>query len=171
MCYKALAKPPLGNSDHKIIQLIPEYRQKLKRQKPTTRRVKAWTNDTTETLRACFDCTDWDVLDSSSVDEAAEVASNYIKFREDMIVPEKTLKRYPNNKPWVDKRCRHFIHQKTAAFQNNDMEALKKIEKDFKRHINDRKREFGKKMENKFQEGNPREAWNAMKLMTGFDTL
>ena len=168
--YKALAKPPLGNSDHKIIQLIPEYRQKLKRQKPTTRRVKAWTNDTTETLRACFDCTDWDVLDSSSVDEAAEVASNYIKFCEDMIVPEKTLKRYPNNKPWVDKRCRHFIHQKTAAFQNNDMEALKKIEKDFKRHINDRKREFGKKMENKFQEGNPREAWNAMKLMTGFDT-
>ena len=77
--YKALAKPPLGNSDHKIIQLIPKYRQKLKRQKPTTRRVKVWTNDTTETLRACFDCTDWDVLlDSSSIDEAAEHVLAYV---------------------------------------------------------------------------------------------
>ena len=87
-----------------------------------------------------------------------------------MIVPEKTLKRYPNNKPWVDKRCRHFIHQKNVAFCNNDREALKTIEKDFKKHIKARKREFGKKIEDKFQEGNPREAWKGLKLMTGFDT-
>ena len=41
-------------------------------------------------------------------------------------------------------------------------------DKDFKRHIVERKREFGKKIENKFQEGNPREAWKGLKLMTGF---
>ena len=29
--YKAVAKPPLGSSDHNIIQLLPRYRQKLKR--------------------------------------------------------------------------------------------------------------------------------------------
>ena len=90
--YKALAKPPLGNSDHNIIQLIPQYRQKLKRHKPTMRKVTAWTKDTTdETLRACFDRLYRlaVLLDSSSLDEAAEVVTSYIKFCEDMIVPEK----------------------------------------------------------------------------------
>ena len=168
--YKALAKPPLGNSDHNIIQLIPQYRQKLRRHKPTTKKVKVWTKDTTETLEACFDCTDWEVLldSSSSLDEAAEVVTSYIQFCEDMLVSEKTFKQYPNNKPWIDKRCRQFINQKTEAFHNSDRDAMKNIEKDFKRHIVERKREFGKKIESKFQEGNPREAWKGLKLMTGF---
>lgn len=94
--YKVCAKPPLRNSDHNIIQLIPQYRQKLKCQKPARKMVKDWRNNTTETLKACFDCTDWDTLldsSSSSIDEAAEVVTDYIKFCEDMIVPEKLPKQ------------------------------------------------------------------------------
>jgi hypothetical protein len=34
--YKALPRPPFGNSDHNSILLIPDYKQKLKKGSPVT---------------------------------------------------------------------------------------------------------------------------------------
>ncbi|KAG1940176.1 hypothetical protein F2P79_016894 [Pimephales promelas] len=43
--YVSRAKPPLSNSDHNVVHLIPTYRTVLKSCKPHTKTVKVWTSD------------------------------------------------------------------------------------------------------------------------------
>ena len=68
------------------------------------------TNNNTEALRACFECTDWNIFSKSMIiDMAAEVITDYIKFCEDMIVSGKEIKTFPNSKSWVNKDIRKLL--------------------------------------------------------------
>ena len=97
--YLAHCKPPLGRSDHSSVHLVPRYRQLLKRQKPIVRSVNQWNKASSDELRGCFECTLWNVLtDDTDLDNNVEVVSDYINFCEDMIIPKKEVKCYPNNK-------------------------------------------------------------------------
>jgi hypothetical protein len=78
--YKPYSRAPLGKSDHDMIYLLPKYKQKLKQNKPAIKKIRSFNQDNTETLRSCFDCTDWDVLFSSnSIEESTDVITEYIK--------------------------------------------------------------------------------------------
>ena len=59
--YTAKIKPPIANSDHDTVHLIPTYRPVLKRSKPELKTVNVWSVDNVETLKGCFMCTDWEV--------------------------------------------------------------------------------------------------------------
>ena len=64
--YKSLSNPPLGTSEHNIIQLLPTYKSVLKTG-AILKTVTVWNNDGTAKLRSCFECTIWDTFyDSSS---------------------------------------------------------------------------------------------------------
>ena len=79
--YTARARPPLKNSDHNVIQLLPTYRSVFKSIKPVTQTVKVWTNDKLEELKGCFLCTDWDIfLKDTDIDSATEATTDYINF-------------------------------------------------------------------------------------------
>ena len=63
-----------------------------------------------ETFLGCIECTDFEVLFDSdvSVDENVNVFNAYLNFCVEMIVPKKTVKCYPNNKPWVTKELKRI---------------------------------------------------------------
>ncbi len=72
-CYTAIKEAyhsvpwvALGFSDHRLIHLIPTYRQKLKSIKPVLRTVKRLTNETEQVLQACFDLTDWSIFEAAA---------------------------------------------------------------------------------------------------------
>lgn len=73
-----MPKPPLSNSDHNVVQLIPTYRTVLKSSKPYTKTVKVWTTDSIESLKGCFLATEWSVFHELDVDKAAETVTDYI---------------------------------------------------------------------------------------------
>ena len=64
--YKALPRPPFGNSDHKYILLIPEYKQQLKQEGPVTRSIKKWSDKAEVKLQDCLASTDWNMFWDSS---------------------------------------------------------------------------------------------------------
>ena len=43
--------------------------------------------------------------------------SDYITFCEDMIIPKKTVKIYPNNKPWVSKSLKKLSTKRRLLFR------------------------------------------------------
>ena len=43
------------------------------------------------------------MLTGASLDEQVETITAYVKFCVDMLIPNKVVKTYPNNKPWVTK--------------------------------------------------------------------
>jgi hypothetical protein len=50
----------------------------------------------------------WEVFEdrSSDLDELTEVISDYVNFCVESVVPPKTCKIFPNNKPWVSKHLK-----------------------------------------------------------------
>ncbi len=54
----------------------------------TCERVKRWTNEAEQDLRACFDCTHWTVFEAAAndLDELTETITSYISYCEDMCI-------------------------------------------------------------------------------------
>ena len=167
--YKSVRKPPLSTADHCMIHLLPAYKTKLKSSKPVVRTVKQWTRDATDTLKGEFECTLWDVFfeDSHSYSDTVDAVTSYILFNQEKTIPIKTVKFYPNNKPWVSKELKLTLKQKAAAFSKGDFVGGKTLQSTLRRQIANCKREYREKVEKQFQTGNIRQAWQGIKTMAG----
>ncbi|KAI3356803.1 hypothetical protein L3Q82_003463 [Scortum barcoo] len=98
--YKAVAAPHLGMSDHISVNLIPAYKPLICRTRPTTRTVQVWTEEASSTLQDCFECTDWEVFkEGTDLDGYTSSVLSYLKFCTDAVLPTKTIKVFPNQKP------------------------------------------------------------------------
>lgn len=60
--YRSTPCAPLGLSDHCIVQMVPTYKQQLKRAKPTKKTTKRWTPEAIEMLQDCMESSDWEAL-------------------------------------------------------------------------------------------------------------
>ena len=88
-------------------------------------------------------CTDWDmILDScDNIHDATDVRSDYITFCEDMIIPKKTVKVYPNNKPWVSSKSlkKKTLNEK-ITFQARDQHERKRVQSKLRKEIGEAKK-------------------------------
>ena len=94
--------PPLGRSDHNLVQLKPLYISAVQWQPVTTRTVRRWSREAEETLQGCFEVTDWDVLCNAHLkdtDGLTDCITEYINFCRDNVIPTQTICYFPNNKP------------------------------------------------------------------------
>jgi hypothetical protein len=103
--FKSTQRPPLGASDHNMILMQPTYVRKLKALKPIVKTIKERSEDLNEQVAGSLACIDWAVFweTCNSIHELTETISSYINFCVDSILPEKEVKIYPNNHPWVTK--------------------------------------------------------------------
>ena len=122
--YRSIKEPPLKNSDHNMVHMQPIYRRKLTRTKPTEKNIAQITDESLETLNASFDITDWDMFVESAenIDELVDTVTDYINFNTALILPTKTLKQYPNNKPWINSSLRKLIVDKHHAFKAGNID-------------------------------------------------
>ncbi|KAK0131095.1 hypothetical protein N1851_034215 [Merluccius polli] len=107
--FYAKALPGLGNSDHNMIKLTSVYVPRLGREKVKKVEVKCWTTTATDALQDCLARTDWEVVTDGTdkVSDAAFAIAGYIQFCEDTVIPQKTVKMFPNNKPWATPELKH----------------------------------------------------------------
>lgn len=56
-----------------------------------------------ETLKGCYLSTDWDIFHESDLNKSTEVITAYINFCVDVVIPQKSIKLYPNSKPYITK--------------------------------------------------------------------
>ena len=160
--YKAKQLPALGESDHLMIELLPAYKTLMKRMPVEKKEIKVWDDsDACESLRGCFECTDWNVFfdDCNDLDEANDVVTEYIKFCESVCIKTKTIKSFPNNKPWVTKEIKEVINEKKRAFAEGNKDKIKAVQKKLSKMIREGKDKYKQKLERSFKDGNSREAW------------
>lgn len=167
--YRSVVKAPIGTSDHNTILLLPTYVQKMRRERVETKMIKVWDVNAVEALRGCFASTDWEILiqDATDVSEATEIVSDYIHFCEDMIIPKKVIKIYPNNKPWITKSLKCKILEKNKLFSEKKYAEGKTLQREIKKHIKDEKLRYKDKVEGKLCSGNVRDAWRGLKTLSG----
>ena len=167
--YKCAALPPLGNSDHDMAQLIPKNRPILKCGKITKKTVTIWTEEATQQLQGCLDCTDWDIFirSSKNIDELCTTVTEYVKFCEDLFIVRKRVLSYPNTKPWVNKEIRSFLKDKQEAFKDKERENFTTINCEIKKKIAISKINYKSKIEAMFKSNNNKETWLGLRTMIG----
>jgi hypothetical protein len=167
--YKSFSLPNIGQSDHETVHLVPAYKPVVQTNPVVKKIVKVWSDDNVQQLQGCYECTDWDMFieSSNSVDEATDVISSYITFCEDTIIEKKEVKIFPNNKPWISKSLKRTINEKKVAFQSGNKEERKKVQRKLREEIKKAKLEYKDKVEQQFQSGSMRDAWQGLKNLTG----
>ena len=104
----------------------------------STRTVREWTPEVTEALQDCFESTDWDMFCEAYGDNCSELTeciTDYIHFSVNNTVPTKTIRCFPNNKPWVTKELKVLLNEKKRVFREGDKSELKRLQKEMKEKI------------------------------------
>ena len=159
----------MGGSGHNTIQLIPAHQPRIKTEPAVRKIVKVWKTKSEDELRGYCESMDWNVLTDSCADvnEAADVVCDDIRFCEDMIIPIKTIKVFPNNKPWITKSIKTFLNGKKTAFQKGDKEHRKQIQTRLRAELRKGQRTFKEKIEKQFVTGRMKDVWEGFKTLTG----
>ena len=148
--YSAIALAPLGKSDHNLVFLQPHYKPCVVRLPVTTRSFRRWTSEASESLRDCFERTEWDVLlesQDSDIDGMVDCTTDYINFCRDNVLPARTVRCYPNNKPWITSDIKALLNKKKEAFRDGDREKLKRVQRELKETIKQPKLAYKSKVE------------------------
>ena len=168
--YSSLKRAPFGKSDHATLILVPKYKQRLKQSKPQIKKVRRFPPSALDTLRAEFDCTLWSTFEDSctDIDEYTDVVTSYVAFCEDKNAVEKTIKVYPNDKPWYTPQLAELRQKKTEAYVSGDETVYKKAKYALSKGIDREKIRYKKKIEEKFESGDARSVWQGLQTMTDY---
>lgn len=167
--FKATPSAHLGQSDHISISLIPGYRPRICRIKPTIKTVQVWTEEATSMLQDCFDDTDWGVFaEGADLEEYADSVLGYINYCTENVTTQKTIKVFPNQKPWFNSKVRRLLQERDAAFRSGDQQAYTGARGNLHRGIMEAKREHKQRIEDHFNSNNSRSMWNGIKALTGY---
>ncbi|KAK1784000.1 hypothetical protein P4O66_004501, partial [Electrophorus voltai] len=172
--YKAQAHPPFGKSDHAAIFLIPKYKQRLKREAPVQREVTRWTDQSVAALQDALEDADWDMFRRSTddVSEFTEAVVGFIGKLVDDTIPRITIKKFSNQKPWVDRTIREALNSRTAAYNagiiSGNMDEYKSAAYGVRRAVREAKRRYGKKLETQFQQSGSRSLWQGLRTITDY---
>jgi hypothetical protein len=145
----------------------PIYIRKLEHQKPVSLSVKSYDNNSLETLKTCFDVTDWEIFIDNSlhIDELTETVTDYINFCCDAILPSRLVKIYPNNSPWMTSQLRKLIVQR-HNMDRGDKDIFKQKCKEVKKAIAKAKENYRNKIEQMFSSKNTKQAWEGLRVIT-----
>ena len=80
----------------------------------------------------------------------------------------KEVKIFNNNKPWFVSNIKDKISQKVAAFKTGDKLEIKKCHYDLQRSIKCAKRQYAKKLEDKFNHNNTKSMWEGLQSITNY---
>lgn len=104
---------------------------------------------------------------SADIDELTDVMSSCVSYCENSVIPEKIVKTYPNNKPWVSKTLKDLIYREKKAFREGNRLILCNLQKEIKCEIRACKRQYKEKIECQLKTNNLGSAWDSMKMITG----
>lgn len=103
----------------------------------------------------------------TDIDELTDVICSYVTFCENMIIPTKAIKVYPNNKPWMSKEVRAHLQQKNLSFKHGGLAEQQVAKRELRTEILQARQKYKSRIESKLAGNNLSAAWSGMKTMAG----
>ncbi len=82
------------------------------------------------------------------------------------VVPTKTIRIYPNQKPWINSDVRAALSVLTSAFKSGNFDERKQASYDLRKSIKAAKRQYKNKVEEQFNTNNARSMWQGINNIT-----
>lgn len=101
------------------------------------------------------------------IDSLTDCITDYIKFCVENTVPTRTVRCFPNNKPWINPDIKTLLKEKKRVFKSGNKEELKTVQRELKKKIREGKACYRRKMENQLQQKNISGVWKGLKTITG----
>ena len=164
--YKSYKLPPLGQSDHNAIQMVPTFQTKHKLTKKTKITKQLIDDETIDKCKAAFDTTEWSMFFSDDLDHTAEAVTEYINFT---LSSNSTCKEfYVNNKhrPWITPELKELFKKKSQAVNSKNKHQTKQIQQLINEKMNRAKTDYKTKMLSNMS-SNIKKAWHGIKSMSG----
>ncbi len=102
------------------------------------------------------------------IEAYSDTVTCFIRKCIDDVVPTKTIRIYPNQKPWINSDIRSALSARTSAFKSGNSDDRKQASYDLRRTIKAAKRTYKNKVEEHFNNNNPRSMWQGINNITGF---
>ena len=125
--------------------------------------------DSTSALQDCFEHTDWSVFsDGADLEEYTSSVLSYVQFCTDAVLPVKTITVFPNQKPWLDSTVRSLLKARDTSYRSGDRLAYSRARAELKKGIKQAKLRYKQKIEDHFNNNNPRNMWRGIRTMTDY---
>ncbi len=102
------------------------------------------------------------------IEAYSDTVTCFIRKCIDDVVPTKTIRFYPNQKPWINSDVRSALSARTSAFKSRNTYDRKQASYDLRRFIKAAKQQYKNKVEEHFNNNNPRSMWQGINNITGF---
>ncbi len=102
------------------------------------------------------------------IEAYSDTVTCFIRKCIDDVVPTKTIRIYPNQKPWINSDVRSALSARTSAFKSGNTDDRKQTSYDLRRSIKAAKQTYKNKVEEHFNNNNPRSMWQGINNITGF---
>ncbi|KAK1803538.1 hypothetical protein P4O66_020953 [Electrophorus voltai] len=106
-----------------------------------------------------------------TLNKFTEAVVGFIGKLVDDTIPRITIKKFSNQKPWVDRTIREALNSRTAAYNagiiSGNMDEYKSAAYGVRRAVREAKRRYGKKLETQFQQSGSRSLWQGLRMITG----
>ncbi len=102
------------------------------------------------------------------VEAYSDTVTRFIRKCVEDVVLTKTIRIYPNQKPWINSDVRAALSARTFVFKSRNTDDRKQASCDLRKSINATKRQFKNKVEEQFNTNNARSMWHGINNITGF---
>ncbi len=120
-------------------------------------------------IQCIFDHVDWDMFRAASDDDIEAYSDSvtcFIRKCVENVVPTKTIRIYPNQKPWINSDVRAALSARTSAFKSWNFDDRKQASYDLRKSIKAAKRQYKNKVEEQFNTNNARSMWQGINNIT-----
>lgn len=166
--YRALQLPHLGQSDHMSLFLVPAYIPLRKRAPTILKSVKIWPEGAIHQLQDCFERTNWDIFDRSDLEEHTAAVLCYINHCTDTVTVNKSIRFYPNQKPWMNREVQGLLRERNRAFRSGEVQLYSVARANLKRGIRQAKRDYRLRIEDNLRSNNTRQMWQGIQHITNY---
>jgi hypothetical protein len=170
--FLAAPLPHFGKSDHLAIILRPACIKRLKARPVTIKTVNTWTDSAQASLQGCLEATDWNIFRDATdnIHDYTETVSDYISWCTSICAPPRSVRVFPNQKPWFNGDIKQNIRIRREAFKSGGQEEYKRARYDLERSITAAKRAHSKKLESLYLNNNTRSMWKGIQAATNYRT-
>ena len=64
---------------------------------------------------------------TAALDKAADTVTDYVLFCEEMIIPKRTPRLFPNNRPWITDELKSLLNEKRECFKQVTEQKVKRF--------------------------------------------
>ncbi|KAK3537363.1 hypothetical protein QTP70_008821 [Hemibagrus guttatus] len=137
---------------------------------------KLWIPQSEGILQDCFALTDWDVFKAAatwedfsvSIQDYAEYVTAYISTCVDNIIPTIQVRKFPNQKPWINSQVRHMLRARSFAFTSGNETEYKAAKYGLRKDITVAKRQYREKLDSFYSNADAGRMWQGLQRITDY---